>query len=122
MALCLPEKTDVTIVQLASRSLYERMLRDNIRIFEYRPRVLHAKTIIIDNWASVGSLNLNHRSLKHDLEVEINFTQKAPLFQLAEQWELDIKEAKPITYKEMQNFSLAQRWLARAAYWLRYWL
>ena len=43
-------------------------LRSNVRIFEYQPRMLHAKMIISDNWVSLGSSNLDRWSFKWNLE------------------------------------------------------
>jgi cardiolipin synthase len=62
--------TDVTAVLLASRALYQRLLVAGVRIFEWRGRVLHAKTAVIDHrWSTVGSSNLDYQSLRHNLEV-----------------------------------------------------
>ena len=44
-----------------------KMLRNNVRIFEYQPRMLHAKLIICDDWVSVGH-NLDRWSFKWNLE------------------------------------------------------
>ncbi len=62
--------TDVTAVLLASRALYQRLLASGARIFEWKGRVLHAKTAVIDRrWCTVGSSNLDYQSLRHNLEV-----------------------------------------------------
>ena len=56
--------TDVPITRYAARSHYDRMLRGGIRIYEYAPTMMHAKTFVVDGmFASVGSANLDHRSL-----------------------------------------------------------
>lgn len=62
--------SDVVPVQLASRALYPRLLRAGVRLHERIERVLHAKTAVVDGrFALIGSYNLNHRSVFHDLEV-----------------------------------------------------
>jgi phosphatidylserine/phosphatidylglycerophosphate/cardiolipin synthase-like enzyme len=55
-------------VRQAARRFYGRMLRSGVRIFEYQPRVLHAKMIVCDDWVSIGSSNLDRWSFKWNLE------------------------------------------------------
>ena len=71
--LILPGKTDVMVSQLAAQSLYRRILRGGINIFEYEPQILHAKLIIIDDIVYVGSANLDQRSLQINYELMIRF-------------------------------------------------
>jgi cardiolipin synthase len=68
-----PKSGDILSVQLASRALYTRLLRAGIRILLWQGRLLHAKTATIDGqWATVGSFNIDHRSLAQNLEVNVN--------------------------------------------------
>ena len=120
--LLLPSVSDVWLVRLASRSIYRRLLNAGINIYEYQPCVLHAKTIQIDNWATIGSLNLNHRSLLHDLEIEAILTEPKDLKILSEQWEIDLKNSKKITKQDLEDSSIIQKILGQFVYWFRYWL
>jgi cardiolipin synthase A/B len=61
-------KTDHPWVRHAARRFYGKMLRSGVRIFEYQPRMLHAKMIISDDWVSIGSSNLDRWSFKWNLE------------------------------------------------------
>ncbi len=68
--LLLPGKSDLAMVQHASRYLYKRYLRHGIRVYEYRRSVLHAKTAVIDGiWSTVGSSNIDRRSFSRNLEI-----------------------------------------------------
>lgn len=60
--------TDHPWVRQAARRYYGKMLRNSVRIFEYQPRMLHAKMIICDDWVSIGSSNLDRWSFKWNLE------------------------------------------------------
>jgi phosphatidylserine/phosphatidylglycerophosphate/cardiolipin synthase-like enzyme len=60
--------TDHPWVRQAARRFYGKMLRSGVRIFEYQPRMLHAKMIICDDWVSIGSSNLDRWSFKWNLE------------------------------------------------------
>lgn len=67
----LPGKSDVPLSQWAGRSLYRRLLRAGVRIFEYQPQILHAKLIMIDDVVYAGSANLDTRSLHINYELSI---------------------------------------------------
>ena len=61
---------DVRWTRWASRSRYEELLKAGVRIYEYEPAMLHAKTMVIDGVSSsVGSLNLDNVSLRINDEV-----------------------------------------------------
>lgn len=60
--------TDHPAVRLAGRRFYESLLRSGVRIFEYQPRVLHTKLNLCDDWASIGSSNLDRWNLRWNLE------------------------------------------------------
>jgi len=60
--------TDHPWVRHAARRYYGKMLRSGVKIFEYQPRMLHAKMIVCDDWVSIGSSNLDRWSFKWNLE------------------------------------------------------
>lgn len=74
--LILAGKSDVFLSQLAGRSLYRRLLRAGIEIYEYQPQILHAKLIIINGAVYVGSANLDPRSLYINYELMLRFQDK----------------------------------------------
>ena len=71
--LLVPAKSDVVPAQWAARAAYSSLLEAGVRIFEYAPRVLHAKTMLVDHtWASLGTANIDYRSFF--VNDEINLT------------------------------------------------
>jgi phosphatidylserine/phosphatidylglycerophosphate/cardiolipin synthase-like enzyme len=60
--------TDHPAIRHAGRRFYTGLLRAGARIFEYQPRFLHAKTILCDDWVSIGSSNLDRWNLRWNLE------------------------------------------------------
>lgn len=68
--LIIPKESDVPFVNLAARYFYTPLIKANIKVLEYLPTMMHSKYIIIDEFAMVGTSNLNHRSIMHDLEVD----------------------------------------------------
>ena len=67
--LLLAGKSDILISQLAARSLYHKLLKGGVEIYEYQPQVLHAKMILCDDATYVGSSNLDIRSLNLNYEL-----------------------------------------------------
>jgi cardiolipin synthase A/B len=61
-------RTDHPWVRQAARRFYGKMLHSGVRIFEYQPRMLHAKMSLCDAWVSVGSSNLDRWSFRWNLE------------------------------------------------------
>ncbi len=67
--LLLQGKVDYRFAGLAARVLYEELLAHGVRIFEYTPAFLHAKVAVVDDdWATVGSSNIDPLSLLLNLE------------------------------------------------------
>ncbi len=119
--LILPENNDVRIVRYASQAFYSELLHWGIKIWEYHPTNLHAKTIVIDQSAFVGSQNLNHRSFLHDLEVEVVTNHPAVVEALQQQWQRDLEQAIS-TQKLPQKRDLLQILLSWFILRFKYWL
>jgi cardiolipin synthase len=59
------EHTDIPSTRWAARGYYEELLGEGVRIWEYQPAMMHAKTLVADGvWAAVGSLNFDNRSIR----------------------------------------------------------
>jgi cardiolipin synthase len=117
--ILVPQKSDVFFMPWVATSYYRRLLKAGVRIYEFRPRFLHAKSVIIDNWAVVGTSNLNSRSLLHDLEVDIVLSRATTIETLREKFEDDLSHAEEISRAP----SGLQAWLGRAIIRLfRHWI
>ena len=67
------DKSDVKTTVFAGRAYYDELLRGGVRIFEYTPTMVHAKTIVADGiWSSVGSMNFDNRSMAFNNESNLN--------------------------------------------------
>ena len=57
-------RTDVNIVRQAGRAWYDMLLAAGVRIYEWQPTTLHAKTFVVDGeWFTIGSMNFDNRSM-----------------------------------------------------------
>lgn len=120
--IVLPKKCDVFIMTWAAAAFYQRLLVAGVRIFEYLPSMLHTKSLILDDWFIVGSSNLNHRSLLHDLEVDVNIQSLAAKQILEKNFLDDLSNSKEITWETWQKRSFFQRVIGRIVLYLKYWM
>ena len=68
--LILPSQSDSAMALAAGRARYEDLMDAGVRIFERQDVVLHAKTAVIDGmWSTVGSSNLDWRSVVENAEI-----------------------------------------------------
>jgi cardiolipin synthase A/B len=102
------EYTDVPIARQASRLQYEMLLRRGIKIYEYQPTMMHAKTMIVDGiWSTVGSSNFDDRSFRLNDEVNVNVYDEGIAAQLEEMFHDDLKQSVQIT---------PRKWLRRPVF------
>lgn len=120
--LLLPHTSDIFFMTWVSAIYYYPLLKAGVRIFEYLPAPLHAKTMILDDWAIIGSSNLNHRSLLHDLEGDVVLSQSKTIKILEEQFMIDLAQSREITIKEWYNRPMIARIFGRVLYYLRNWM
>lgn len=118
--ILLPQDSDISFMPWASQAFYERLLKSGIRIFEYLPSMLHAKTLILDNWMTIGSSNLNYRSLMHDLEVDVNVRLLESQRTLEKQFLIDLEHAKEVRLEDWQKKPWYQRVVGQVLLYLRY--
>jgi cardiolipin synthase A/B len=113
--LILAGKSDVSLSQLAGRSLYRRLLKSGVEISEYQPQILHAKLVIIDDVVYVGSANLDQRSLQINYELMVRFQNADIASKAREVFERNLKQCQPITFETWRRSrslwaKLKQRW------------
>jgi cardiolipin synthase len=66
------DKSDVKTTLYAGRARYPELLKGGVRVYEYQPTMMHAKTFVVDGvWSTVGSLNFDNRSLVFNNESNI---------------------------------------------------
>jgi cardiolipin synthase len=119
--LMLPARCDVTLLLIAARSFYEKLLTAGIEIYERQTVVLHAKTMIIDGRLSVvGSTNLDYRSIEYNLELSAIIRSEQFGAQMAELFANDVKFAKQIKLKEWRRRPTSDRFVQWAVSRARY--
>jgi cardiolipin synthase len=75
--LIMAGKTDNGATIGAARSLYRYLLRRKARIYEFQPRPLHMKLLVMDDYVYIGSANLDVRSLFINMEIMVRVHDEA---------------------------------------------
>jgi cardiolipin synthase len=115
--IMLPSKSDVPFIGWATCHLYARFLRRGIRLFEWTRSMFHSKTATIDEvWSTVGSYNLDHKSLRHNLEVNCVVVDPEVGLEMANAFDEDTMLCTEITVREWKQRS----WPSRLRSWFFY--
>lgn len=120
--LLLPSaRADVPIVRHAGHGAYAPLLARGVRIFEYAAATLHAKSLVVDDYASlVGSSNLDFRSLWFNAECNVLLLDSTWGTTLAAQFLRDLEASREITWAMWRARPLAHRILDRVARAMRW--
>ena len=96
--MILPKRNDSRIVAGASRSYYADLIDAGVRLFEYRPGLLHAKTMVVDGAvALIGSANLDRRSFELNFENNILFADPAFVAEIRARQDSYLADCDPVT-------------------------
>ena len=117
--LILAGKTDVWLMSLATRGLYAALLRAGVEVYEYKPQVLHAKMVIVDEVIYAGSANLDARSLNINYEVLARISDPRLAVGAREIFTADLKHCHRIDRRALrQARGWWQGWLERFAFFV----
>jgi cardiolipin synthase A/B len=105
-----PGTIDHKFVRQASRATWGPLLKAGVKIYEYRPALLHSKTIVIDGmWATVGSTNLDNRSFAMNEELNVIVYDREVGRQFEEIYATDRRQAREVTYEEWRHRGVTAR-------------
>jgi cardiolipin synthase len=103
-------ETDVKITRYAGRKQYDDLLKGGVRIFEFAPTMMHAKTLVADGmWSSIGTMNFDNRSMVFNNESNLNVLDASVGATLDSVFLNDIKYSKEITLADFKKRGLIQR-------------
>jgi cardiolipin synthase len=120
--LLVPRATDSRIIDLASRAVFEPLLRAGVRIW-ISPEFVHTKMLVLDDaFVSIGSYNLDQRSLAYNLELVVNILDELCAREAATFLDEDMAASKELQLAAYRSRPWYVRLLERCAYALRRWL
>lgn len=109
--LMLPVRSDSRVVDLASHSFLDDMMKAGVKILFYTPGFLHAKLLMVDDELTViGSANMDFRSFEHNFEVNAFVYDADFNAQMTRIFELDAQQSHTLTPAEWFNRPRSRRW------------
>ena len=119
--LLLQGKVDYRFAGMAAAVLYDELLARGMQIYEYMPAFLHAKVALVDDdWATVGSSNIDPLSLLLNLEANVVVRDAAFTAALTAAFEQAIAVSRQVTAPPLARgwlSTLRRGFVAWAAYW-----
>ena len=117
--LLLPGMSDVPVARHAGHGYFEALLRQGVRIFEYQPAILHAKTLVADGLVSVvGSTNLDFRSFLFNAECDLLMMDEATAAVMEKAFLADLENATEIRLEDWRRRPWTEKLRDRVARWL----
>ncbi len=111
------DETDIKSTLYAGRARYAQLLAAGVRIYEYQPTMMHAKTVVVDGtWVAIGSMNADNRSLSFNEEANLLALDSTLGATLDRMFFDDLKHAKEVKLEEFRRRPLRQKVIERAAY------
>lgn len=121
--LLVPHKSNEKLAQWAAYAAYANLLAAGVHIHEYLPRMLHAKTLVVDgDWSSVGTANLDYRSFFLNYELNLASQDPALARTLERQFRQDLLESAQVKPRHWARRSWLLRPLELIGWAGRHWL
>jgi cardiolipin synthase len=115
-----PSKSDLPVVQFGVEALFDTLLRHGVEIWTMPGTMLHAKTAIIDeSFTTIGSYNLDERSWRKNLEVNLAVEDGDFARHVRSWFERDLEIATRVDLATWRRRSLVRRGFEWAAYAMR---
>jgi len=113
--LVLPLKSDAPLVRYASRSFYDGLLRAGVEIYEYQPRILHAKLMVLDQkWTMLGSANMDIRSFRLNFELNLLIYGNSVASQATQLFQMDLAQSQAVDPEKFRRRPIGLQMLENA--------
>lgn len=110
VTIIFPARNDSIFVGAASRSYYPELIAAGVRVHEYEPGLLHAKTLTADGrFAFIGSANMDRRSFDLNYENNILLTDPDAIAALRKRQDSFLQASRPVTSGQVAEWSAARR-------------
>jgi cardiolipin synthase len=101
---------DHSLTRSSSRRLYGEMLQAGVKIYEYRPGMLHVKSLLVDDtWSVLGSTNIDNRSFELNDEINLASYDGDMTARLNQDFLNDLRESDEVTYQQWQDRPWTER-------------
>ena len=107
-------RTDIRIARYAAHARFDSLLSAGVKVYEYQPTTLHAKTFVVDGlWSSVGTMNFDNRSLALNDESTLMVLDSTAGRRMEEVFFDDLRQAREVELAAFRR----RPWTRRVAEW-----
>lgn len=123
ISLLIPKYSNHALLKYAAYWYYQKLIKAGIKIYEFSNRMLHSKTLIVDNdLAIIGSANMDYRSFFINHEIMLFSQQEDLLSYLEEDFDVNITLSEQVSLKQASSRSTFSILTTFVAYLMRRWL
>ena len=114
-AIIMPHIPDKKYAYLLARSYYPELIEAGVKIYEYMPGFVHAKSFVSDDEkAVVGTINLDFRSLYLHFECGVYLYRSSTVFDVEADFQKTLETCELITLENCQNYPFLKRFAGKA--------
>lgn len=108
--IIMPHIPDKWYAFVLAKTYYEELIGAGVQIYEYTPGFVHAKVFVSDNdTATVGTINLDYRSLYHHFECGTFIYNNPVVWEIEEDFQETLKKCQKITITELKSRSIIEK-------------
>ena len=116
--IILPHITDNPTEYKISRNLYPKLLERGVKIYEYKPGFVHAKTFVSDDKkAVVGTINMDYRSMYLNMECAVYMQEMDEINVIEADFQSTLQKCEEITLENCEKYSKLKQ-LVGKIFWL----
>lgn len=105
-----PHIADKWYVHLMTRSYYTQLIMAGVSVYEYTPGFIHSKTFVVDDkFATIGTINMDYRSLYHHFECGVWLYKNSAVYQLRDDFMHMLKVCEQISYEKSKKITFFRR-------------
>ena len=108
--IIMPHIPDKWYAFTVAKTYYETLMRSGVQIYEYTPGFVHAKVFVSDNdTATVGTINLDYRSLYHHFECSAFIYNNPVVWDIEKDFQETLKKCQKVTKEDLKKRSLFEK-------------
>ena len=105
-----PGIPDKKLVYMVTQSYYGELVKAGVKIYQYTPGFIHAKTVVVDDSvATVGTINFDYRSLYLHFECGVWMFNAGTIYEIKEDYKKTLEVCDQITMEEISNTSSVKK-------------
>ncbi len=105
-----PGIPDKKTVYMVTQSYYYHLIKAGVKIYQYTPGFIHAKTFVMDDqMATVGTINMDFRSLYLHFECGVWMFNSGAIFEIKDDYIKTLEKCDEVTLEELEKTGFAKR-------------